>query len=433
MSIYSKLFLFSTFAFFLIACDGNRNYGDTESQNNGNDSLSIDNKNNGTVSLSKGNNDKIAKAVFFLENSESMFGYVNGVFDYFSAVSKLSTKKEFILDSTNREYFFVNGNKLKLNRIASDSQLFSKKINKKDFNVGDIGNSNLNTMLQLSMKRAANDTISILVSDGLFDVGRKDPLGTIKKNVRNTYENFLTRLYKGDLQTIILKMSSQFDGDYFPVTGGEVKLKQKRPYYIWVFGKNELLNKYFSKTYFESLDGFQNSARFIKTKKLDVKYEITSHNMIGSFKTRSSGNNILYDVEKYNNELQFTLAVDLSEIPFSDSYLTDTKNYSINGNDNYNILKVEKANSVKLYGLNIKPTHILYLKTLKNPYGELKVSLKNSIPKWIEDTHIESEDKIKGDEQHTFGFKYLINGILEAYNDINQGKNVASFRIELKK
>ena len=432
MSIDSKIFLVLTFAFVLIGCKTDRNYGDTVSKDNRIDSLSGDN-NNKPDTLSKGNTDKLAKAMFYLENSASMFGYVNGVFDYYTAISKLSTKKEFILDSTAREYFFVNGNKLKLNRIGSDSELFSKKINKKGFNLGDIGNSNLNSMLQLSMNRAANDTISILVSDGLFYGGRKDPLGTIKKNVRNTYENFLTRLNKGDLQTIILKMSSQFDGNYFPVSGGEVKLKQKRPYYIWVFGKNELLNKYFPNSYFESLDGFQNSARFVKTKKMDVKYEITSHNMIGSFKTKSSGDNILYDVEKYNNELQFTLAVDLSEIPFSDSYLTNTKNYSINCNDNYKIVKIRKANNVKLFGLKINPTHILYLKTLKNPYGELKVSLKNSIPKWIDDTHIESEDNIKGDEQHTFGFKYLINGILEAYNDINHGKNIASFKIELKK
>lgn len=427
-------FIIICFAVFqLFSCKIDRTYSDSGLLDSGTDSISVENSNQKSDSLLKVGSGKIAKAIFFLENSESMFGYVNGVFDYFSAVSKLSTKKEFILDSTDREYFFVNGDKLKLNRIANDSKLFSKKINKNDFNIGDIGNSNLNSMLQLSMKRAANDTISILVSDGLFDVGGDDPLGDIIKNVRNTYENFLKRLNKGDLQTIILKMSSQFDGDYFPVSGGKIKLKQRRPYYIWIFGKNELLNKYFPNTYFESLDGFQNSARFIKTKELDVKYEITSHDMIGSFKTKSSGDNTLYDIEKYNNELQFTLAVNLSGIPFSDTYLTETKNYSINGNGNYNILKIEKANNVKLYGLNMKPTHILYLKTLKNPYGELKVSLKNSIPKWIENTHIESEDNIEEDEQHTFGFKYLTDGIFDAYNDINQGKYVASFKIEINK
>lgn len=437
MKYYKVFKIVIVICFLSHSCKTDSRYSNEELLNSEVDSSMIDGSGNviqnNKIIISDDN--KIAKAVFYIENSASMFGYVNGFTEYVDVVSDLSEKQRFALENTDREFFFVNGGKeVQINIIGNDPILLKDKLNPKGFDIGDVTKSNLNAMLQLAMQKAKNDTISILISDGLYDIGKTEaPLNTLSTKGKETRSRFIERLSEGDLQTIILKMSSHFEGNYYPVKGGIKKLSQNRPYYIWIFGNTTLLNEYFSNDYNKTLKGFQDSARFLKTKELDVEHEITSHDMIGSFKTKSSNDNILYDVEKYKSEFQFTLAVDFSRIPFSDTYLTTIQNYSTNNNSNYNIVKIEKADNVKLYGLDINPTHILYLKTLKSPYGELEVSLLNNIPNWIKSTHIESEINIKGDEQRTFGFKFLTDGIYEAYDYINQGNSVVSFKVQLNK
>lgn len=376
--------------------------------------------------------EKIAKAIFYIENSESMFGYVNGPTDYVDVVSDLSEKPEFVINNTNREFWFVNGGKeIKLNKIGNDPILFKDKLNKQAFRVGNICESNLNLMFQIALEKAKKDTISILLSDGIYSVNGYDDL--IKRG-KETRSRFIERLTEGDLQTLILKMKSQFVGDYFPITGGRLNMSQNRPYYIWIFGDTDLLNKYFSDEYIKSLKNFQDAARFLKINQFQIPYEITSHNTIGSFRTERNSKNVLSDVKKNRNtkEFQFSIAVDFSDIPLSESYLISRKNYDISNTD-YDIVSLEKANGIKLFNLNIKPTHIITLRTNKSPYGDLELSLLNSLPNWIDETNINNEDDIVGDERHTFGFKFLVNGIHAAYDEINQKENIATFKVQLKK
>ena len=54
-------------------------------------------------------NPKLKKVVFYLENSKSMFGYVNGDNDYIKVISELSSKSDFISDGVAKEYVLING------------------------------------------------------------------------------------------------------------------------------------------------------------------------------------------------------------------------------------------------------------------------------------------------------------------------------------
>jgi len=65
---------------------------------------------------------------------------------------------------------------LSINKISEDPKILKSKINRNGFNQGKIGNSNLNKMFQLALFKAIGDTISILISDGIYDVGGYDLL-----------------------------------------------------------------------------------------------------------------------------------------------------------------------------------------------------------------------------------------------------------------
>jgi hypothetical protein len=386
------------------------------------------------VTKSKQTGRKIGKAVFYLENSGSMFGYVNGFTEYVDVVSELAEKPRFAEEKTSREFYFVNGGQnLRVTNIGQNPANLKDKLNVNGFNCGDISKSNLNSMFQLALSRAKNDTISILISDAIYDIGRPQaPMNALSTEGRETRSRFIERLNKGDLQTIIIKLNSHFDGKYFPVTGGSVNISQNRPYYIWIFGETELLNQYFSDEYIKSLKGFTDIARFLKLNELDVPYQATAHKKVGDFKFDKRDKNKLVNIkaDRHGQGFQFTVAVDYSEFPFSESYLTSSSNYSCN-NSNYSIRDVSIIGKIKLYGLDFEPTHLITVGTERSPHCQLEISLQNNIPNWIETTNIDDESSIIGDITHTYGFKFLTNGISEAYQHITKHENAASFKIEI--
>ncbi|MFW5982974.1 MAG: hypothetical protein ACOCQ4_00620 [bacterium] len=379
---------------------------------------------------------KIGKAIFYLENSGSMFGYVNGFTEYVDVVSELAEKPEFAEHQTPREFNFVNGGQnLKVTNIGQSPASLKDKLNVNGFNCGDVSKSNLNSMFQLALSRAKNDTISILISDAIYDIGKPQaPMNALSTEGRETRSRFIERLNEGDLQTIIIKLNSQFDGDYFPVTGGSVDLSQDRPYYVWIFGETELLNQYFTDDYIKSLKGFTDIARFLKLSELEVPYQATAHKKVGDFRFDSRDKNKLINVKTVGRGegFQFTFAVNYSELPFSDSYLTSTSNYTCN-NSNFSIRNVSSIGDVKLFGLDFEPTHIVTIGTEKSPHCKLEISLLNKVPNWIENTNSDDESNIIGDTTHTFGFKFLTNAISEAYQYKNKESNIVTFKFELIK
>lgn len=380
---------------------------------------------------------KIGKVVFYLENSESMFGYVNGFTEYVDVVSELSEKPEFAAEKTKREFYFINGGSpLTINSLGNNPAILKTKLNKAGFNCGDITKSNLNSMFQIALEKAQNDTISILISDAIYDIGRpKSPLNALVTEGRETRSKFISRLENEELQTLLIKLSSNFNGDYFFSSHpGKTSINQSRPYYIWIFGKSELLNKYFSEEYIsQHLKGFDNYARFLIINENTIPYQITtSINRKGDFRPDHKSKHKLIQATPRHGEFQFSIAVDYSSLPFSESYLTLAENYNCN-NLNFKVMKIEKIKDNQKHEVTSfsNPTNIIAIYTDKNPSGLLEIVLKNEIPTWIKASDIDNEKYI--DDTHTFGFKFLTDAISEAYSHKNSDKKLAKFKIEISK
>lgn len=422
-----NIFILFALSILLVGCNGGGNGGKGDTSNNGED----------TIQAPPQEVNKIAKAIFYLENSASVFGYVNGDSEYVKVVSELATKPQFIEDGVNTEFNFVNGGEnIAITKIGDKFDDLKNKLNVPGYRCGDITKSNLNEMFKLALSKAKKDTISILISDAIYDIGDKaNPLAALATEGKQTRTKFIERLNEGDVQTIIVKLSSDFNGTYYPVRGGTIKLKQKRPFYVFIFGETELLNKYFPDKYIkEKLAGYSNVARFLKLGDLSIPYQATALKRKGQFIFDSKDKNKLLKIKKNSNgEFQFTFATDFSSLPFSKSYITSTSNYSINNNNNYTITNTFDKTDEILSGLKFAPTHLITVQTNKNPYGQIEVSLINKVPSWIESTNSNDESDIRNDTEHTFGFEYLTNGISEAYQYKNKEASIATFKFELKK
>lgn len=378
----------------------------------------------------------LKKVTFYLENSESIFGYVSGFTEYVDVVSELAEKPEFIEEKTLRDFYLINGKELKITPIGQNPNIFKQKLNKQGFRCGDITKSNLNDMFQTALNNAGGDSISILISDAIYDIGQPDaPFNALSTEGKETRSKFIQRLDLGNIQTIIIKLNSKFNGDYFYSSKkGKISINQNRPFYVFIFGESQLLNKYFTEEYIsKKLKGFESMARFLKIDFSEIPYQATSQNIKGNFSFDKKNKNLLIKSKKdrFGKEFQFAIATDFSSLPFPDSYLNVKENYA--SNMNYSIVEISKPTK-RIYEVNsFNTTHLITVNTSNSPYGSLEVSLKYNVPNWISETNIDNENNIANNTTNTFGFKFLTDAISEAYEYKNKQQNIVTFKFEILK
>lgn len=374
----------------------------------------------------------LQKVTFYLENSESMFGYVSGITNYVDVVSELAEKPDFVKEDIVREFFFINGTGPVLTPIGDDPLVLKKKLNTTGFRCGDITRSNLNGMFQTALGNAGGGTISILISDGIYDIG-DGGMTSLVTSGKETRSRFIKRLQSGDMQTILIKLTSEFRGNYFYASRkGKVNLNSVRPYYIWIFGESHLLGKYFPDSYISGeLTGYETLARFLKPGSGNLPWQVVPDNSIGTYRFDHKVKNRLIDAKPDRNGrgFQLTLAVDFSPLPFPDSYYLETGNYVTPGN--YEVSGIQKP-AKKIHALSFTPTHLVSVKTMKNPAGKLTVSLASRVPAWIGETAADDEEAITTDTSRTFGFKYLTDAIVDAYRSMSEEKHLATFTVEIQ-
>ena len=288
-------------------------------------------------------------------------------------------------------------------------------------------------MFRISLDSAKGNQVSVLVSDCIYDVGtEKDPLTALNIEIHKTQQSFRNRLDNEDIQTLIIKAVSKFDGDYFYASKrGSVRISDEyRPFYIIFFGRTRLLNELLTEKSIGSkiVNSFE-TARFFVNEERNIPYQVApSVKRIGSFKMDFKDNFQLNDAEPFRGTFQFTIAADFSSLPFSDAYYASVNNYECLSS-NFRVTEVEKI-SKRIPG--IEGTHLITLFTDKNPLGGLEIVLKNSIPGWIMETDAINEDQI--DSIHTYGFSSLTGAISEAYefeNNKQEGRYPATFRIRI--
>jgi len=351
----------------------------------------------------------------YIENSGSMDGYVKGITQFEQAVYNYMTdiKISDFTDSLN--LFYINS---KVIPQGSDIEDFIQKLEPSTFEAkgGNRGSSDISNVLKSILSKTKKNEVAILVTDGIFSPGKGKDASQYLVNqeigIKNTMATYL-KLYP-NTAVKMYQLSSQFDGYYYNREDSKTYIKSQRPFFIWVIGPVEQLDK-LSRDVPDSKfkgGGIQNVFS-ITTGNKKVNYAIK----IGSGKfdldkqsPKTTVNNLEKDSKGKQNTARFSVNANLSGFLLDDNYLQNISNYEISNKD-YNLL-VSKAATNK-FGY----THTLNLSSEKVHKGIVSIKLKTKIPQWVE--YVNDDDGIKQITGKTYGIKYQIQGVYEAFSHNN--------------
>lgn len=386
----------------------------------------------------------------FLENSGSMDGYVRGVTAFEDDLYKLLVDISYLADTVQVNYINT-----RIIPYESGIQPFINSLEPEAFRQrgGNRSNSNLHQIFQKVLEETGGSEVSLLISDYIFSIGSGDTEKKLNNQKISIYNTFRRKLQQEPFATLIIKLSSEFNGNYYDKNDRPVTLDGvQRPYYVWLMGKEEAIEQFKNKIGFRNLQGFQHTYMLTASSEVQKPFYTVLNNFhkIGNFRADRdySGGDYVHgirNVEAANRgaeegQFGFSIAVDMSGIPVDRDYLINTDNYRVN--ESYrleNVQPIAETNQMNARDLNIiegKATHILTFMANGKSYADLTVALKKQTPAWVKATQTNDDTNIKNDstqQDKTFGFGYLVEGVEEAYQNISGQDAYFSIEVSVKK
>ena len=334
----------------------------------------------------------------YIENSGSMDGYMlpesefkNDLYSYISAISNK-------VKTTNLNY--LNSAVI---RIPKNPEPFSGNLNPTSFKAEGLNRSHseIVDMFKEMLNRMGENTISIFASDCILDVGSGGDAKKYFENRRTTLRDTIARyLNKNkDFAVEILCSESQFNGYLYPYQSKPIPFNGKRPYYVWVFGPKDIIGALnLSVSPYESFrtGGIKNSAAFADCGQMPFVLSLKA----------KEGNSIML----HGKKKEFDILVDMSSSLLSDEQITDNSSYS------YADAKASVDAVGKITDKQSVYTHFMHIKfnNASKPIKQIISISMNNEPRWAESLN---DDSIGVDTKKTYGIKYLIYAVSDAYKN----------------
>lgn len=404
------------------------------------------------------------KVNIYIENSGSMDGFVKGLTNFKSDIGNLLADVKYHYDEENIKMFFIHNDAHEILRtpeassgkdLADVAQWIGVEWRKEPRG----SNTKLNNIFKTILDRTDDRTVSILISDCIYSIGKNgNTIDLLDHEKTTTKDAFLTRSKKGNMKlaTSIYRMTSAFDGNYYPYTGDVNKYyyRGELPYYICVFADNNVMNDFCTKVKISEKDykGYKNRYTIAHSSTEEPYWTILPlTNKKGRFKKIREKNCVdkVHGIEKVerdrNGVLSFCVAVDMSDVNVQEDYLLNPANYILD-NTRYTISSITPFNKEEINPSDLMmlqkssrmPTHILTIEATGTAVCDLEIALERKMPQWIDTFNImddTSKEKLENKGNvGSFGLRYWIEGISRAYETLYPGDNAYfNFNITIKK
>lgn len=376
----------------------------------------------------------------FLENSGSMDGYVKGRTDFESSIynflSDVNTNNK-VTDSLH--LFYINSEKINFRSTVKD---FIEKLEPSTFKArgGDRSNSDIQMIIDEIITGTSNDNVSVFISDCLFSLKTTKNVEAYLINQSIGIKNVFSKKLNQDpnFSALVVQLSSDFTGRFYTHDNRVEKMNnQPRPYYVWIMGNHQYIKDLMAKVDLESSmkGNIMNYYCWSATNNNGLEYRTTTLEGIGNYNPdRKEPLTKITDLKKESREpnkgiFQFAIAMDLKGYGLHPNYINDKNNYTLS-DEHYEVFEVRAITEKEKKQLNypVDYSHLMVVRSKKPVDTNLQISLKQVFPEWINEWHWEpSNGDIKYEPKDelikSFGLKYLLEGVDDAYKGTKSEKN----------
>jgi hypothetical protein len=381
----------------------------------------------------------------FLENSASMNGYVGENSTFKTTIFKLLTdlKNFHSTDSLNLNYINTRSISIKENASRDDIDDFYKRLNPSDFkrSGGSVASTDIERMLKILLDGLTEKSLSVFISDCVFSPGNTDAKKYLDGQYASIYNDFThSRNSQPNLAIVILQCTSMFEGTYYDYLDlPHSNLEVERPYYIWFIGTSSQIKQLMNNKLFELIKGgYKNKLVFESADNpLEPEYKILQSNKIGNFRLKEGAKGSISDAEFSDHERDkgkfgFNVAVDFSVSLQDSRYFLDSNNYKLSSNYQLTVESIIGNSDVSLKSYS----HKLKLQTEALKNENLNIEVIGKVPSWVYSHSSNNDKNIEHDldeVQKTFGFKYLIEGVADAFYPKSSSNTISTITLEIKK
>ncbi|MBR6182019.1 MAG: hypothetical protein IKQ77_12515 [Prevotella sp.] len=385
---------------------------------------------------------KTAKPVvrIFMENSGSMNGYVTTNSQFKNALGHLITKADGFYAGTRLD--FINQD-IHHTAMCDDLDNFVLQLNPQSMQVGNTGSTDINKIFKMILDHTSKDTVSVLVSDCMYDV---DNVGSLLSAAANsTTGTFMKAIRKAkdakkEFAAIIMQCMSEFSGNYYE-GGTAIPCDTQRPYYVIVMGNLEQVMDFNRHMELEDtptgLPGMTHKYMLSSesTWMLDpATARINSSTFTNALRIQAQhdGLNVRkLTVDKEQPNLNFAFGLGIEQLFADRSYLLDKDNYDIQPSQ-YKITDVNDNAKFTECDYFKHPITIQVVALGQQFAPQLTIRLKNVIPAWVKECSYNERIGALPPSNKSYALYEMVEGIYSAFYNNKEDDSRDIFKLDVR-
>ena len=376
----------------------------------------------------------------YMENSGSMNGYVTTNSQFKNALGHLITKADGFYSGTTVD--FINQG-IYHTPMCDDLDNFVLNLTPSSMQVGNTSSTDINKIFKMILDRTSRDTISVLVSDCMYDVDNVGNLlsaaatsttGTFMKAIRRARDD------KHEFAAIIMQCMSEFSGNYYEGNQA-IACNAQRPYYIIVMGNFEQVMDFSKHMELEDtstgLPGLTHKYMVSSTPTWHLD-NMTARIFASDFtnavriQANHDGLNVrkvTLDQEKTN--FNFALGLGVSNLFADLSYLLDKDNYEVEPKQ-YKITDVNDEAKFTECDFFRHPICVQMVVLGQNYAPQLTLRLKNKVPAWVAECSYNKRLGTLPESHQSYAIYEMVEGIYNAFYNSMDTNSRDLFELQVK-
>jgi hypothetical protein len=382
----------------------------------------------------------------FIENSDSMDGYIRGSNDFKDSITNLAVRLKTV--SGKIEFNFINSEiipvKKQLEGFIKEIALNANSSYVK-FKSNTFG-SDLNSIFNKVLNNLESNEISIFITDGIYSIQESNNIQTELFNSQNlTMNAFIEAIQSKSISTLVLQYEANFDGNYYDMKHFPHQVKTKKPFYVFIVGGKELVGKIWREKSedLKKNPKLKNYIYFNKEQAPPIPIILLSnYKKKGSKKINDRLKGSLGSIKSNESGIfGFSFITDYSLFKGIENIAENKINYKLSPLCEIEIEKYEETlldsnEKIFLKKFQSVPTHIIAVECDKKIEKEDKITislLKNN-SNWVKESSLNNDLSYSNwIEFKTFGIESLISGISEAYEEFSRSDTFFTIQINLER